>query len=206
MIKPIFVLLTGVVGVGGAIATLPQTNAIASQSFGTAIAQANTEDPGELTSEQLAVLRRSELPIALPTYLPEFTEVDQVDAMAPQHNSPDNGADYIVYYRQPMLTGGDSACFELQAASGGFGGPVLPQAINASLPPFAQSIQGYTHQVFWTETGEAEGPFTEPALFSDWIQGEDGVYYRITSNPGRYCSLLSPEEANLILESLRYVD
>lgn len=206
MIKPIFLLLAGVIGVGGAIATLPQADATAAQSFATAIAQANTDAPGQLTPEQMAVLRRSELPIALPTYLPEFTQVDQVDAVAPQHNSPDNGADYIVYYRQPMLTGGGNACFELQAASGGFGGPVLPQSINASLPPFAKTIQGYTHQIFWTETGEPQGPFTEPALFSDWIQGENGVYYRITSNPGRYCELLSPEEANLILESLRYVD
>ncbi|TVQ21691.1 MAG: hypothetical protein EA367_05440 [Leptolyngbya sp. DLM2.Bin15] len=159
-----------------------------------------------LTADDMNILRQAEIPIALPTYIPEGFQVDYVEAFAP-NPGPGSGHGYLITYRQPQLSGTEAACFEVEASTGGFGGPVPERSQTIDPPAFVQDASHPTYQIFWTETGDPEGPFPEPVLFSDWIEG-DGAFYRISSRMTmrRYCNLLRPETAHQILESFRYVD
>lgn len=160
-----------------------------------------------LTVNDMNILRQADIPIALPTYIPEGFQVDYVEAFAPNPSGPGDGHGYLITYRQPQLSGTEAACFEVEASTGGFGGPVPERSQAINPPTFVQDASPPSYQIFWTETGDPDGPFPEPILFSDWIEG-DGAFYRLSSRMTmrRYCNLLRPETARQILESFRYVD
>ncbi|TVQ53587.1 MAG: hypothetical protein EA366_12800 [Spirulina sp. DLM2.Bin59] len=181
----------------GACTQLPTTiardnHATTPESAPMAMAQA------PITPEHLSELRQAGIPIVLPRTPPAGFQVDGV-----QVEQKDYGSGYLVTYRQ---TSG-SVCFDVEATNmGGFGGPLPEQIQSIDPPPIAQSSED-EYFLHWTETGEGDGPFPEPTLFSDWIEGRDGVYYRLSSRQHtQNCDLLKPETAIEILSSLAYLD
>lgn len=158
-----------------------------------------------LAPDQIAELQRAGIPVALPTDVPEGFEVTALRVQPiPEDYSMAGG--YAIVYRATADQGGPyQACFEVEAAIGGFGGPEPEYRMDAAIPPFAQPWPDYTYQVFWSNGGEV--PFPEPILFTDWIEA-DGAFYRVGSlvTERQGCDRISPELANQILGSLRYLD
>ncbi len=150
--------------------------------------------PGLLTAQEIAALQPAQIPIMVPTFLPPGTILISVEAMPP--SGRDLG-EYVLRYKQPDT----EVCIAVEAAGGGFGGPVPSQQIPATLPPWAQNTNP-PPQLYWTETGEPDGGFPFPALFSDWIESDQGVFYRVTVPDGP-CQFPSPAVANQVLASLR---
>jgi hypothetical protein len=165
-----------------------------------------TPDQALLTSEEMNILRQADVPIAIPTVIPPGFQLDYVESSA-SSGGPGSSRGYLMTYRQPQLSGTGTACFEIEASTGGFGGPVPEQQVTIDPPPIAQS-EATSYHIFWTDTGALGSPFPEPVLFSDWIEGHEGVFYRLSSrlHMPRYCDLLSPEVAHQVLDSLRYVE
>ncbi len=163
-----------------------------------------------LSPDHIEELSQAGFPIAVPTYVPPNFTVSfvEVNPLSPDGNPRDRmSAGYRIVYRQPAGSGFPAECFEIEAALGGIGGIAADQQVEASLPPFVQAPTDYSYHVHWSDLNTGEPPFPHEVLFSDWIEAET-VFYRVTSllNEQRYCNRISPEQANQILESLRYLD
>ncbi|HEY9763132.1 MAG TPA: hypothetical protein V6D07_11450 [Trichocoleus sp.] len=163
-----------------------------------------------LSSDQVEELSQAGFPIAVPTYVPpNFTvSLVEVNPLSPDGTYRDRmRAGYRIVYRQPVSSGFSAECFEIEAALGGIGGIDADQQVEASLPPFVQPPADYSYYLHWSDFNTGEPPFFREVLFSDWIEAET-VFYRVTSllKERRFCDRISPEQANQILESLRYLD
>lgn len=162
-----------------------------------------------LSADQVQSLRAAGIPVAVPTDLPPGFEVSAISIDPTIPDDPFSGG-YVLAYRQVSPTFDTPLCFEVEAAKGGFGGPVPEHQTTALLPSFAQPLEDmadYTYQLFWSDGGDHLAPFSSPMLFSDWIRG-DRAYYRIASltSDDTACAVISPETANQILSSLEYLD
>lgn len=162
-----------------------------------------------LSPDQRVILQKAGMPVAVPMPIPPGFEPVNVSVLTDNPDDPFSGG-YVIVYRQVEAAPGAQACFEVEGAKGGFGGPSPEFQMAANLPTFAQSLadaEDYVYQMFWSD-GEGEmGPFPSPILFSDWIQADQG-YYRVASLTANEpdCARLDPETANQILGSLEYID
>lgn len=168
----------------------------------------DTVNQARLSAHQAEQLQSVGIPVAVPTVVPSGFEVINLEVVPLTPDDIYSGS-YGIGYRQVASGRSAQACFAIEAAMGGFGGPVPEHQQPASLPPFAQPLEDfedYTYQLFWSEGGRKLEDFPHPILFSDWIQG-DRAYYRVISPvvDDTNCSRITPEKANQILESLRYL-
>lgn len=175
----------------------------------TAWSQHDIAAQARLSAGQVESLQSAGIPVAVPTEVPPGFEVTSVvvDPVPPDESY---SGGYVIAYQQTDPSSGLKTCFEVEAAMGGFGGPTPEHGRDARLPSFAQPLEDmedYTYQLFWSDGGEGLEPFLEPILFSDWIRG-DIAYYRVASltldDPD--CTMIAPETANQILESLQYLE
>jgi hypothetical protein len=163
----------------------------------------------KLSPWQVESLHYAGIPVAVPTMVPPGFEPTSLDVTPVPPDDAFSGG-YVIVYRNVDPNSEAQTCFEVEAAMGGFGGPVPEHQIEARLPSFAQpleDIEDYTYQLFWSDGGNGAEGFPDPILFSDWIKG-DRAYYRIASMTLDYtgCTMIAPETANQILESLQYLE
>lgn len=175
----------------------------------TALSQSNVAAQARLSARQVESLQSAGIPVAVPTEVPPGFEATSV-VVAPVPSDESYSGGYVIAYQQTDPSSGTKICFEVEAAMGGFGGPTPEHERDASLPSFAQPLEDmedYTYQLFWSDGGDGLEPFLEPILFSDWIRG-DIAYYRVASLTldDADCTMIAPETANQILESLQYLE
>lgn len=175
----------------------------------TAESQNDRASQARLSPQQVESLQYAGIPVAVPTEVPPGFEATSLDVTPVVADDAFSGG-YVIGYRRVDPNTGTQTCFEVEAAMGGFGGPVPEYQIDALLPSFAQPLEDmedYTYQLFWSDGGHELEGFPEPILFSDWIRG-DRAYYRVASltldDPG--CTRIAPEAANQILASLQYLE
>ncbi|WOD39658.1 hypothetical protein [Nodosilinea sp. E11] len=175
----------------------------------TAESQNDRAAQAKLSPQQVASLQYAGIPVAVPTEVPPGFEATSLDVTPVVSDDAFSGG-YVIGYRHVDPNTGNQICFEVEAAMGGFGGPVPEHQTDALLPAFTQPLEDmedYTYQLFWSDGGNELEGFPEPILFSDWIRG-DRAYYRVASltldDPG--CTRLAPETANEVLGSLQYLE
>lgn len=185
---------------------VPATEAIA-QAPETSYPTIPAADVG-LSAEQATLLGALGIPVAIPSAIPDGFTIQDVNAgiSAP---GPGGGPRYSITYTGP------SGCFIVESSTGGFGGPAPSDRLPVDVPLFADVNSevlpdDYTYSVFWSE-GALEGPFPEPVLFSDWIEGHE-TFYRVTSGMGGgdygFCSperRIAPEAAVALVNSFSYI-
>ncbi len=107
---------------------------------------------------------------------------------------------YTLAYRRT-----DGACFSLVAASEGLGDVLMmepPHTSEATAPGVA--VYGPI-PVGWTEPGDPADEWEGDYLASEWF-GTDGLVFHIDSNDGEGCTRISPDDARVLLEGMRYLD
>jgi hypothetical protein len=156
----------------------------------------------QLTPEVTAELEALNIPVAIPTYLPEgFALVDHETGKSSP--DPDGGPDYWLVYRDVQ-----NHCFAIEYASGGIGGPGLEKQLPINSPLFGS---GYQLHYGSYDDPELRQQFPEPDLFSDWLKGDQGFYrlagaqLTMQTYDQAGCINLPPEEAVKIVESLTYL-
>lgn len=156
----------------------------------------------QLNPQVTAELEALNIPVVIPTYLPEgFSLVaHEAGEAAPE---PGGGPYYWLVYRDV-----ENHCFAIEYASGGIGGPGLENELPINSPLFGS---GYALYYGSYDDPDLKQQFPEPDLFSDWLQGDQGFYRLVgaqltmqTYNQAG-CINLAPAEAVKIVESLTYL-
>ena len=180
----------------------PQGAAVARQMPAASSADTTAAAHAGLTPAQARRLAALAAPVAVPGYVPGGFAVAAVRARPGGARGPARRASYRIRYDAP---GG--ACFTIEMAAGGLGGPAPPEenrrAVDPSLFP---SPAGQAYHVFWTEANP-EWPLPPRSLFSSWLEHERR-FYRLTSGHivGQGCRRLAPAAAVRVVESLHWLE
>jgi hypothetical protein len=154
--------------------------------------------PPDINAELAAL----EIPIAVPTYLPDgFDLVDY--ATGTTAAGPGGGPFYWLVYRDDK-----SRCFAVEYTSGGIGGVGLSQQLTIESSIFGS---GYVLHSGQNDGSGLQAELPESDLFSDWMQGDQGFYRLIGAQltmqtyGQKGCQDMPAEEAVKVIESLTYL-
>lgn len=156
-----------------------------------------------LTPEQTTQIRALELPLVLPTSIPQEFGVEQIQAQ-----TDERFGGYQVLYRD-----GSDRCFLVEYTVGGIGG--LPETENRLLlnpPILADDTVEYGLNSGPYADASLREQFPEPSLISDWLPVEGG-FVRLAGAalinnvlaPEVPCTNVTEEEAVTIIDSFAVI-
>lgn len=216
---PIVMVLLGTATAMATVTTVATVTAVAAPRP-SPMPTAAADDPESPST----ILSSLPWPVAVPSELPGGFELERLEVTW----SRGAGAGYRLHFAGP-----DRTCFAIEAARGGFGGPVPERSRPLHPEAFAPAPGEPPYRLYWTEGTAGGGPFPEPTVLSDWLRRPDPeerrqgardrpgrgqaerrehapeeLLYRLVSpvEPGLGCARVAPELAARIVESLRFLE